>query len=172
MKVFMGIDQSFTSTGIVILNNNSEILHVTIISSEKNVDFFERAYIISQEINKLIIEHNVTDITLEGLAFGGVGNATRQLSGLQYTIVIGIRKTLSKEIGIIPPTTLKKFATGKGAASKVDMYNSTPEEVKTYFSTQNIKKTKGLYDCVDAYWLARYSITQEDKESNENTKEI
>ncbi len=157
-KVFMGIDQSFTSTGVVILDDSSNMIHTAIISSEKNVDFFERAYIISQEINKLISTYNVTDITLEGLAFGGIGNATRQLSGLQYTIVIGIRKTMSKECNLVPPTTLKKFATEKGTASKEDMYKAVPEEIQEFFLTQKIKKTKGLYDCVDAYWLARYSI--------------
>lgn len=155
--ITMGIDQSFTSTGVVFLNDSSSVLHVEIISSDKNVDFFERAWIISQRINSLIEQYNPDHISMEGLAFGGVGNATRQLSGLQYTIMNGIRKVAGKECELIAPTTLKKFAFGKGKASKVEMYESLPQSVKTFFSVKEVKKTKGLYDVTDAYFLARYS---------------
>ncbi|MGZ8924649.1 MAG: crossover junction endodeoxyribonuclease RuvC [Nitrososphaeraceae archaeon] len=151
------MDQSFTSTGVVILNEKEEIIKTCVISSPKTVDFFDRASIISQSINQIIINYKPSFITLEGLAFGGIGNATRQLSGLQYTIVLNIRQ-LKLDCTIVPPTNLKKFATGKGSAKKDDMYDILPDYFKIYLKEKGIKKSSGLGDIVDAYWLARYQL--------------
>lgn len=154
----MGIDQSFTSSGIVILDEYNSISFSSIISSDKNIDIFERSYLISQAISNIITEHSPSFIALEGLAFGGFGNATRQLSGLQFMIVNSIRKINNLDCIIVPPTSLKKFATTKGSADKKLMYESTPSNIKQHFISKKIKKTKGLYDCIDAYWLAKYSM--------------
>jgi Holliday junction resolvasome RuvABC endonuclease subunit len=158
MALFLGIDQSFSSTGTVILDEESNIIDVSIISSPKTVDFFERAWIISQELNNLIYKYKPSHIALEGLAFGGMGNATRQLSGLQYTIINSFRKDPNILIDclIIPPTTVKKFATTKGSSKKEELYNCLPDYAKDRFTEMGLKKTKGLYDCVDAFWISKY----------------
>ena len=160
MKLFLGIDQSYSSTGTVILDEQSNIIDVSIISSQKTVDFFERAWIITQELNALIKKYKPSHIALEGLAFGGIGNATRQLSGLQYTIINNFRK--DPDIGIdclvITPTTVKKFATTKGSSKKEELYNCLPDSAKEKFTEMGLKKTKGLYDATDAYWIAKYLL--------------
>ncbi len=153
-NLILGIDQSYTSTGCVILNSEHDIIHHSLLNSDSKKDFFDRASYISTEINKIITLYTPTKILIEDLAFGGFGNAGRQLAGLQYVIITSLRNNLNTNASLIPPTSLKKFATGKGNSKKDEMYNALPEYAKNHF--KNIKKTKGLGDITDAYWLARF----------------
>ena len=58
---------------------------------------------------------------------------------------------------IVPPTTLKKFATGSGKADKNEMIAALPVDVREHFNAQGYKKTTGLTDVADAYWLSTYA---------------
>lgn len=147
----MGIDQSFTSTAVYI--NNGVDNPFTVLSSSKDDDIYTRALFIAIKVVALATMHNVTKINIEGLAFGGVGNATRDLAGLQMLIVVMLRQA-GFNPSIIPPTTLKKQATTNGRASKEDMHAALPQHIKDQLCTT--LKSKGLYDVVDAYWLAHH----------------
>lgn len=155
-NLILGIDQSYTSTGCVILNPDFNIIHYQIISSNKEDDIFDRSIEISNEIIKIINDFNLTNIYIEQLAYGGFGNSTRDLAGLQFVIITNIKKLLNIKCELIPPTSLKKFATGKGNSKKDEMYNALPDYAKDHF--KNIKKTKGLGDITDAYWLSRFGF--------------
>lgn len=154
----LGIDQSFSSTGIV-LYHMGQVVDFSLIKTEPNkldhLDVFKRCITISDKILGIVDMMSVTELYIEGLGFGSVGDATRNLAMLQAMI---ISKIITKHphisINIVPPTTLKKFATDSGKASKVEMYNALPEEVKVLF--KDVKKTKGLYDLTDAYFLSTY----------------
>lgn len=159
MFVYMGIDQSYTSSGCCVIENGITT-YVGTISSDATEDFFDRAWYVAQEIIKLVECYNPTYIFMEDLAFSSIGNATRQLGGLQYVIVTSIRKQLNREVTLVPPTTLKKFATGKGNSKKDEMYISLPSDVKDLLTAKKFKKTKGLGDVVDAYWLAMYGANK------------
>jgi hypothetical protein len=87
------------------------------------------------------------------------GNATRDLAGLQFSIITKIKFILQMDIEIIAPPTLKKFATGSGRASKIDMINALPPEVYEHFTKEKKwKKSSGLTDVTDAYFLACNSV--------------
>ncbi len=87
------------------------------------------------------------------------GNATRDLAGLQFSIINKIKFILEKDITIVAPPTLKKSATGSGKASKEEMIEALPKEVLELFTKdKNWKKSRGLTDVTDAYFLARYLI--------------
>lgn len=152
--IIFGIDQSYTSTGVVVTNNKKIIYH-TLIHTNQNQDMFDRANVLADNICELYTEYQPQLINIEGLAFGIRGNATRNLAGLQYVIICNIRK-MQGNTNIITPKSLKKFATGSGKANKQDMYNALPNDVENYLINTGIKKTKGLYDLVDAYWLSVY----------------
>lgn len=157
MKV-LGIDQSYTSTGWVVKDGDS-VEHVGILRSDATQTIYERCSFLANEIVSLIEQHCVDCVAIEGLAFGKFGNATRDLAGLQFVMIVKIIEKLNKPVNfvrIVTPRSLKKFATDAGTASKVDMYNALPQNVKELFKTLDIKKTKGLYDVTDAYWLASY----------------
>ena len=154
----MGLDQSYTGTGIVVIQDGEITcrLVTTDVNSENPFDKFERARIIANDIVASAAYHDVKKIVIEGLAFAGTGNATRDLGGLQYIIIDSlIHAGYSRaDICILPPNTLKKYATGNGKAKKIDMYESLPDNAKPMIS--QYLKTKGRYDITDAYFLAKY----------------
>lgn len=155
---YIGIDQSYTSTGLVILNSQNKIVHHMVISSDPKEDKFKRAWEISEAIKIKVKEYMPCRIAIEGLAFAMQGNATKDLAGLQFLIVSKIKFQLNKKITIVPPNTLKKFATGNGQANKNDMLAKLPENIKTFFEKEKFNKSNGLCDLSDAYFLASYII--------------
>lgn len=157
MKI-LGIDQSYTSTGYCIIDEFENVLDFgTIKTSQNDGDIFKRARFITDSLKKIANDNNVDFVGLEGLAFGGFGNATRDLAGLQFLIVDAFG---SSYIKIYAPTSVKKLAVGKkkGKIQKQDLFDSLPEKIKNDFLSSGLKKTKGLYDVVDSYWISIYTL--------------
>ncbi len=152
---FLGIDQSYSSTGLVLIEDD-KLVSFHKISSDKTQDIFERCWYVVSQIRNYIKEHNPDHIAIEGLAFGMTGNATRDLAGLQFSIITATRYIDTVNIDIITPLTLKKFATGNGKAKKEDMMAAVPSEILDLFKAEGFKKTTGLADLADAYFLARF----------------
>lgn len=157
MCIFIGIDQSYTNTGYCILNN-SDVINIGTIKSNKNNDIYDRCYEISTNIGNIVKQFSPKYIGIEGLAFGTRGNATRDLSGLQFQIIIHLRHYLKYEnIGVIAPTTLKKFATGYGRSKKKALYEALPDDIKELIKENGFTSiAKGREDITDAYWVAMY----------------
>lgn len=128
----------------------------TIKTTDKDGDQFDRCTKIITQFIEYVKFHNPSNIAIEGLAFGMKGNATRDLAGLLYVVVTSLRKEGFFPI-IITPLSLKKFATGSGKADKSQMIASLPADVINKFQEKNYKKTTGLADLADAYWLAKYA---------------
>ena len=162
-NVYMGIDQSYTSTGICILNDDGNILHSEVITTDKSEDIYSRAGKVATTICLIVQQYKPTNIAIEGLAFGMRGNATRDLAGLQFIIVHELNK-IEYTYKIVSPLTIKKLAMSNLSDVKMKemkkkmMHEATPDDVKEHLLTQKYLKTKGLYDVVDAYFLARSII--------------
>jgi len=161
--IVMGLDQSYTSTGVCVFSDDGELIHHCVIRSEKNEavehDKIRRAVDISDEIARITTDMNVDVVSIEGLSFGGnVGNTSRDLAGLQYLIVSKLLNC-GCDVKITPPKQIKKFATGSGNASKIEMFEALPEKVKERIEIY--KKTKGRYDVTDAYWIGKYWFSLE-----------
>lgn len=152
---FCGIDQSFTKTGLVITDQDNNIIVAKLICSNPSDDIFLRAWKISEGVSEVITKYKPDIIGIEGLAFSMRGNATRDLAGLQFTIVNRIRFIQGLSVVIVSPLTIKKVATGKGHAKKDDMVHALPAESLQYFLDQGAKKSTGLMDLTDAYWICR-----------------
>ena len=157
----MGIDQSYTSTGYCIGNSSGEsgLTEFGLISSNKTDDIFSRARHIATELCELVTEHKVDYVALEGLAFGARGDATRNLAGLQFTIINSMYTHQNqKPCAIYAPGTIKKVATGKGNSPKLLLLDNLPDSVRLQFDNSGVKKTTGLLDLVDAYWILQTLI--------------
>lgn len=156
----LGIDQSYTSSGICILNLDGSVKDVQLIKTDSTIgDVFARANHIANRVNQLRSENKSVQVGLEGLAFSKVGDATRDLAGLQFTIVTYLRYSQQfSDISVPSPNEVKKFATGKGNADKAMMHAALPEEVKVLLDAKKYRKTTGLYDVTDAYWIAKYAL--------------
>lgn len=166
MRRVLGIDQSFTSAGFVVLDESGDVVEFGTIKSvgakdgkENDGDIFDRASKITDAMLALAFKHDVDLVGLEGLAFSKFGNATRDLAGLQFVLITQLKKTkFGSNMEIISPNLVKKFATGKGNAEKADMANAMPQKLLDDISERNFRKTTGLYDIADAYWIAKYTL--------------
>lgn len=70
-------------------------------------------------------------VVMEGPAFASVGSSSKDLMGLWWLVYDGMC-SVAREVVIVPPSTLKKWATGKGNASKgqvaVGIHRTFPQE--------------------------------------------
>lgn len=157
---YIAIDQSFTNSGIVIIENDV-IIHAESFSTDKNKNIFSRAVQLVARLSVLAKNHNPEFIAIEGLAFGMRGSATRDLAGLQFIIVAWLQEIRGFEFEIVSPKSVKKFATGSGKASKVEMFDALPQKIKVFLVDDlGLKKTKGLYDVTDAYHIGKLALYQ------------
>ena len=148
----LGIDQSYTSSGFVIIEDG-RLTYAEKFVSTKALDKFQRAWQVAKRAVELADQYKVDAVALEGLAFGGRGNATRDLAGLQWAVVINLNVLHDYKTEVIGIGTAKKLACGKGNASKEILVDSLPPFVRRYFDELGVKKTTGLGDLSDAYWI-------------------
>lgn len=160
MSIVIGIDQSYNSTGVCVMDSDKRVLDLFIIKIPTSVgDIFARANAVADKIAALLSKYMPIGIGLEGLAFAMMGDATRDLAGLQFTVVNKLRYAYDfHQIVIPPPNTVKKLATGMGNAKKEALYEALPEEIKKLIEEKNYKKTTGRYDATDSYWIAVYTL--------------
>lgn len=156
MAKVLGIDQSYNNSGYCLIDTDTKgIIKFGTIKSDKTQTTYQRALNTALEISKLVDELSPAAINVEGLAFGIRGDATRDLAGLLFTIVNVLKiKHPALPVREHAPTSLKKRATGSGKAQKTDMINALPEHVRNEFTKAGFKKTTGLADVTDAYWLS------------------
>ena len=163
MKI-LAVDQSFTNSGIVVMKD-SQMLHCETFKTDKAKDIYTRTWNIVQKIEQVFDEYKPDIIALESLSFSSNGNATRDLAGLQYSAITYFRFIREVEVEIVHIGTIKKFATGFGNAKKIVLLEHLPIDVRKTFDELGVKKTTGLLDLTDAYWLGR---TLEDIHNEKN----
>jgi len=127
--IICGIDQSMTGSGITIYDNGKFYYYLIETKKTKDtqnpsIDNTRRLLEIKKEIKGILIKHNVEIIAMEGLAFGAKGRSVMTIGGLTH-ILRELFIELNIDFLIIPPTTLKKYWTGKGNANKEDMIQTT-----------------------------------------------
>lgn len=154
---YVGIDQSYRNSGIVILDQNAHLISFEVVQTHQcDGDYFTRARIVSDSARcfiESIYEYSDVEfeVGLEGLAFGMRGHTLQNLAGLQWLIVDRLREAGFNPV-VHTPSTVKKFATGSGKAKKEDMWEALPENVKKMF--ESVTKAHGREDLADAYWIA------------------
>ena len=131
----------------------------------KGCNIFDRAYVIAEEYDMMLeyisgtehIDDYFDKYIFEQLAFGGVGNASRDLAILLGTIINQDTYINDEKLLLVSPTSAKKVFTGSGKAKKPEMVAALPEEVREIFESFDIgmtktkKRWKGLDDLADSY---------------------
>lgn len=148
---FIGIDPSLTGTGFICLNDDGEIQHQQLIKTTPALEIEDRLKHINDIIQQLIDRYRYPNVIvyIEGLSFGAKGNSIMQLAGLHYFLRMNIRYKEEIKYDIIPPTTLKKFITGKGNAKKELMLLEVYKRWGIEFKNNNL---------ADGYSLARMAL--------------
>lgn len=160
MTLYIGIDQSYRSSGIVAVDDTGAMRANAIIRTDtSNGDYFKRAGMASEAIAERIAPLTLhgAEIGLEGLAFGMRGHTLQNLAGLQFMIVNALRRR-GNDVNIYTPSRVKKFATGNGRAKKDDMFDALPDDIKAIF--KKVSKANGREDLTDAYFIAQLLRTK------------
>lgn len=150
------IDQSFKNTAICIFENNGELLDFTVIQSKKEDNdsaYEKRIENIVDYLMEYLSNYDITDVALEGLAMNMNSTTARPLGGLYYHMLINFNKA-NLQYSIFSPKTVKKVAI-HGNAKKEEMYEVLPDEIKERFIQRKYKKTTGLFDLTDAYFIGK-----------------
>ena len=166
----MGIDPSLTSTGVIVLDSRGEIVAKERITSKPSGPLVSSRMRRCQDIFNAVI--NVANIwqpsviTIEGYSLGSnmPGMVDRvELGGLLRYMLIAHGHRLVE----VAPTTLKKWATGKGAWPGG---GKTPLIVAM---TSRYRVELGTDDEYDAYALARMAlqIAEHDEPQNQHQRE-
>ena len=102
------------------------------------------------------------EVFIEGYAFATSGTShVRSIAENTGLLKHKLHK-IKVPIKSIPPTVIKKYATGKGNANKEIMYEAftsellTPSDLKTRLTPKSKKIRSPVSDIVDAYFIAKY----------------
>jgi crossover junction endodeoxyribonuclease RuvC len=144
---FVGLDLSLTATGLVVLDHAAFVTSKEVISSKKTevlrlVEIADRIVIAIRPFK------NEASVYMEGYSF-----ASRSGQAFSIGELGGVVKAYLFKEGItpkiIPPTSLKKFVTGKGNAKKELMLKEVYKKWGVDFDDNNL---------ADAYGLARHAL--------------
>lgn len=182
MKKYIGIDNSLTSPGIVILSEDGSIDKMWYYSHKlkwdgKLTDKLEGipypAYTSEEEriyklstITTAIVENEANKghdvlVAIEGYSFGSTGMRLFQIA--ENTGLLKNMLWLKKlDFKVVPPTTVKKLATGKGNATKdlmvQEFKNQTRIDLFSIFGVTRLQSP--ISDIADAYFLAKFVLLQ------------
>lgn len=149
-KFYVGIDPSFNSTGIIVLDQNGEIVEERNFSLKKYDQIEEKLINFEKTIRFIPQMIRLERIYIEGPAYMASGQYVLQMGALHYLLRLYLYK---KKINykVIAPGTLKKFVTGKGNAKKDLMLLKVYKKWGVEFEVD---------DLADAYGLARMALEE------------
>ncbi len=110
----------------------------------------------------LVDKHKVEKAFLEGYSYGSTGKVFHIA---ENTGILKDRMWDEEvEFEIVPPTTIKKFATGKGNASKEKMYETFMKEnpsfdLRASLTPRSSNVISPVSDIVDAYFITKYGLS-------------
>lgn len=136
----VGLDLSLVATGIAHLRGGE---HVTDTLPMATLDGIVRLRRIREVIGDLL-SPTVALVVVEGPSYGSVGAGQHERGGLWW-IVRDLLWTRNLPTAVVPPSSLKLYATGKGNAGKDAMLLAAARRWPTF---------AGGNDEADALWLA------------------
>jgi crossover junction endodeoxyribonuclease RuvC len=150
VSIVMGIDLSLTGTGVVsVRGDKREIVDQKLITSSPKEENTPRLLKISLSVMDRVNWNKPSLVVIEGPAFG----ISKTTSIFQLGELAGIVKSYlyvgNFQFIIVPPTSLKKWITGKGNAKKDLMLLAVYKKFGVDFTDDNL---------CDAYALAMYGF--------------
>ena len=126
--MILGLDLSLTGTGVVVINDNAEVIENYTVGEKlprkaRQKDKIERILDICKKICTTASEHKVKRIGIEGFAFQARG-AQNDLGELHGVVKSQIWLSFAIEPEIIPPTSARKKALGSGKIKKKEVVNA------------------------------------------------
>ena len=149
-KLFVGIDPSFNSTGIIVLDENAEIVDEKNFSLAKYDEIEEKLLKFEENISFIPTITRLGGVYIEGPAYMASGKYILQMGAMHFILRLFLYKR-DVFFKVIAPGTLKKFVTGKGNAKKDLMLLKVYKRWGVEFEVD---------DLADAYGLARMALEE------------
>lgn len=145
--LWVGVDPSATSTGLALITPELTLTTTTIRPNELRLG--PRLKYIQDKLLEFVKDKDIQDIfaCVEGPSLESTNKA--DTLGQVRGVVLVTLENLGAVVTVIPPTTLKKFATRSGSADKEDM-------IKAAFHKWNVTLKD---DAADAAWLAQLAYS-------------
>ena len=110
----------------------------------------------------LLRKYHVDKVILEGYSYGSTGKVFHIAENTAVLKYLMWDEEL--EFEIVPPTVIKKFATGKGNANKEKMYEAFCTEnpkvdLRSQLTPRSSNVISPVNDIVDAYFIAKYGLS-------------
>lgn len=178
MKTIVGIDYSMSSPAICIHVGTSWSFHnckFYFLTSKKKCQFSNAQFCGSPHQNFITQEERFdrlaawalsiippnAKVCIEGYAFAAKGvvfNIAENTGVLKHKIYARNKN----ELCVVPPSTVKKYATGKGTANKMAMYESFVDDTQFDISSviDCVEGESPMSDIVDSYYIAKYAFHQ------------
>jgi crossover junction endodeoxyribonuclease RuvC len=144
----VGIDQSFNSTGIIILDEAGDIVEQKNFSLAKYKEVEEKLVKFEEEISFIPNIVRLQSVYIEGPSYMSSGQYVLQMGALHFLLRLFLYKR-KVSYKVIAPGTLKKFVTGKGNSKKDLM-------LLKVFKRWGVESE--IDDLADAYGLARMAL--------------
>jgi len=149
-SIVSAIDPSLTGTAVCTLDGDSEnVIDLVTFKVPKDMVGVARLNWLCKTLNAKLKQHNPNEIFIEGYSFMSKGRSIFNLGELGGIF----RLVLARKWGgyyEIPPTSLKKFVTGKGNSKKQILLEQTYR--KWGLGSETLKDDNQ----VDAYGLAKF----------------
>lgn len=120
VPIFVGLDLSLTSTGIATIHGERATVDRVISNPKKDATTADQAERLTNILHLIFDRLPVSEYTVigvEGPSFASQGSAAHILGGLWWMVRASLHGHGAK-VAVVPPGTVKKYATGKGNASK------------------------------------------------------
>ena len=171
-KKIAGIDYSLTSPAICVYEDNNIDFYYLGKPSSLHKNLHAEPYPkweTKEQRHEMLSEWAINIVRgyetfIEGYAYGATGNAILNIAenmGILKHKMYKIEQTFTT----VPPTVIKKFATGKGNANKELMYEAfvdelhTPVDLKETLTPRSEKIRNPVSDIVDSYFIAKYGLS-------------
>ncbi len=147
-RLFVGIDPSFNSTGIIVLDQDAKLVEQKNFSLAKYDEIEEKLINFEYEISFIPKIIRLGGVYIEGPSYMSSGKFVLQMGALHFLLRLFLYK---REVfyKVVAPGSLKKFVTGKGNAKKDLMLLKVYKKWGVEFEVD---------DLADAYGLARMSL--------------
>jgi crossover junction endodeoxyribonuclease RuvC len=150
MALYVGMDPSYNGFGIVIINQDAEIIDQILLKSKTKDEAEDRIIELEKGFLPVAKLKDRKMVYIEGPSFSSNGAFMLQMGALHYYLRIFFRKN-NVDFKVIAPSKLKKFVTGKGTSKKELMLLNVYKKWGAYFQDSNL---------CDAYGLARYALEE------------
>lgn len=112
---------------------------------------------LSSWVLNILSANGVQRCFIEGYSYGSVGRVFQ--IGENTGVLKHAMWKKSFQYDVFAPTEIKKFATGKGNANKLKMYESfvaeTGIDIRFILDIKNENNWNPISDIIDAYWIAK-----------------